>query len=66
MSKSTTDDSAFVKRADLSFKDLEKVKKCDLIDFAKYLDVAQDIKKSEILYFVASHMGLKKEAKNSD
>ena len=68
MSISTIDVKAFVQKADLSFKDLEKLKKCDLNAIAQYLNVeiAQGLKKAEILDLVASHMELKDETQNSD
>ena len=39
MSISTLDVQAFVRRADLSLKDLQKLRKCDLTAIAQYLDV---------------------------
>ena len=68
MSISTLDVQAFVRRADLSLKDLQKLRKCDLTAIAQYLnvEVTQSLKKAEILDFLASHMELKEETQASD
>ena len=68
MSISTLDVQAFVRRADLSLKDLQKLRKCDLTAIAQYLnvEVTQGLKKAEILDLLASHMELKEETQASD
>ena len=68
MSISTLDVQAFVRRADLSLKDLQKLRKCDLTAIAQYLnvEVTQGLKKAEILDLLASHMELREETQASD
>ena len=68
MSISTLDVQAFVRRADLSLKDLQRLRKCDLTAIAQYLnvEVTQGLKKAEILDLLASHMELKEETQTSD
>ena len=68
MSISTLDVQAFVRRADLSLKDLQKLRKCDLTAIAQYLnvEVTQGLKKAEILDLLASHMELTEETQVSD
>ena len=68
MSVSTLNVQTFVTRENLSFSDLDKLKKCDLIAIAKYfnLELAQGMRKAEIIDIVASHMKLKDETQNSD
>ena len=68
MSISTLDVQAFVRRADLSLKDLQKLRKCDLTAIAQYLnvEVTQGLKKAEILDLLASHMELREEIQASD
>ena len=65
MSISTLNVQAFVRRADLSLKDLQKLRKCDLTAIAQYLnvEVTQGLKKAEILDLLASHMELKRKLK---
>ena len=68
MSISTLDVQAFARRADLSLKDLQKLRKCDLTAIAQYLnvEVTQGLKKAEILDLLASHMELREETQASD
>ena len=68
ISISTLDVQAFVRRADLSLKDLQKLRKCDLTAIAQYLnvEVRQGLKKAEILDLLASHMELREETQASD
>ena len=65
---STIDVQTFVGRTDLSFADLQKLKKYDMIAIAQHLNVelTQGLKKAEILDLLASHMKLKQETQNSD
>ena len=67
MSISTLDVQSFVKSADLSLKDLQKLRKCDLTAIAQYLDVeiTQGLKKVEIFDLLAS-MELKGETQATD
>ena len=55
---STFDAKAFAERTDLSYTDLERLRKCNLIAIAQHLNVelTQGMKKAEILDSVASHM----------
>ena len=68
MSISTLDVQAFVRRADLSLKDLQRLRKCDLTAIAQYLnvEVTTGLKKAEILDLLASHMELQEETQTSD
>ena len=60
---STFDAKAFAERTDLSYTDLERLRKCNLIAIAQHLNVelTQGMKKAEILDSVASHMTVRQQ-----
>ena len=65
---STFDAKAFAERTDLSYTDLERLRKCNLIAIAQHLNVelTQGMKKAEILDSVASHMTVRQQTQSAE